>query len=39
MQSVKTRPGGDYGSDHELCFAKFKRNLENIGKTTSPFQV
>ena len=39
MQSVKTRPGGDCGSDHELHFAKFKRNLENIGKTTSPFQV
>ena len=38
MQSAKTRPGGDCDSDHELFFAKFKHNLKNIGKTTSPFR-
>ena len=26
IQSVKTRPGAECGSDHELCIAKFRLN-------------
>ena len=37
MQSVKTRPGADCGSDNELI-AKFILKLKNIGKTTRPFR-
>ena len=33
-QSVKTRPGADCGSDHELLIAKFKLKLKKAGKTT-----
>ena len=32
IQSVKTRPGTDYGSDHELLIAKFRLNLKKVGK-------
>ena len=32
----KTRPGADYGSDHELLLAKFRLKLKNLGKTTRP---
>jgi len=29
IQSVKTRPGADYGSDHELLIAKFRLKLKS----------
>ena len=35
---AKTRPGADYGSDHELLIAKFRLKLKNVGKTTRPFR-
>ena len=34
IQSGKTRPGADYGSDHELLIAKFRLKLKKVGKTT-----
>ena len=37
IQSAKTRPGADYGSDHELLIAKFRLKLNKVGKTTRPF--
>ena len=30
MQAAKTRPGADYGSDHELLIAKFRLKLKKI---------
>ena len=33
IQSTKTRPGADCGSDHELLIAKFRLKLKKIGKT------
>ena len=38
IQSAKTRPGADCGSDHELLIAKFKLKLKKVGKTTRPFR-
>ena len=38
IQSAKTRPGADCGSDHELLIAKFRLNLKKVGKTTKPFR-
>ena len=38
IQSAKTRPGADCGSDHELLFAKFRFKLKKVGKTTRPFR-
>ena len=38
IQSAKTRPGADCGSDHELLIAKFKFKLKKVGKTTRPFR-
>ena len=38
MQSAKTRPGADCGSDHELLIAKFRLKLKKIGDTTRPFR-
>ena len=38
IQSAKTRPGADCGSDHELLIAKFRLRLKKIGKTTRPFR-
>ena len=35
---AKTRPGADYGSDHELLIAKFRLKLKKVGKTTRPFR-
>ena len=35
LQSSKTRPGADYGSDH---VAKFRHKLKNVGKITRPFR-
>ena len=37
IPSAKTRPGADYGSDHELL-AKFRLKLKKVGKTTRPFR-
>ena len=37
IQSVKTRPGVDCGSDHELLIDKFRLKLK-VGKTTRPFR-
>ena len=38
IQSAKTRPGADCGSDHELLIAKFRLKLKKVGKTTGPFR-
>ena len=38
IQSAKTRPGADCGSDHELLIAKFQLKLKKVGKTTRPFR-
>ena len=38
IQSAKTRPGADCGSDHKLLIAKFRFKLKKIGKTTRPFR-
>ena len=37
IQSAKTRPGADCGSDHELLIAKFRLKLKKVGETTRPF--
>ena len=36
IQSAKTRPRADCGSDHELLIAKFRLILKKVGKTTRP---
>ena len=38
IQSAKTRPGADCGSDHELLIAKFRCKLKKVGKITRPFR-
>ena len=38
IQSAKTRPGADCGSDYELLIAKFRLKLKKVGKTTRPFR-
>ena len=38
IQSAKTRPGADCGSDHELLIAKFRLTLKKVRKTTRPFR-
>ena len=38
IQSAKTRPGADCGSDHGLLIAKFRIKLKKVGKTTRPFR-
>ena len=38
IQLAKTRPGADYGSDHELVIAKFRLKLKKVGKTPRPFR-
>ena len=38
IQSAKTRPGVDYGSDHELLIAKFRLKLKKVWKTTRTFR-
>ena len=37
IQSTKTRPGADCGSDHELLTARFRLKLKKVGKTTRQF--
>ena len=38
IQSAKTRPGADCGSDHELLIVKFRLKLKKVEKTTRPFR-
>ena len=38
IQSGKTRPGADCGSDHEHLIAKFRLKFKKVGKTTWPFR-
>jgi len=38
VQSAKTRPEADCGSDHELLIAKFRLKLKKVGNTTRPFR-
>ena len=38
IQSTKTRPGADCGSDHELLIANFRMKLKKVGKTARPFR-
>ena len=38
IQSAKTRPGADCGSDHELLIAKFRLKLKKVGEITRPFR-
>ena len=38
VQSAKTRPGADCGSDHELLVAKFRLKLKKVGETTRPLR-
>ena len=38
IQSAKTRPGADCGSDHEVLIAKFRLKLKKVKKTTRPFR-
>ena len=38
IQSEKTRPRVDCGSDHEPLIAKFRLKLKKVGETTRPFR-
>ena len=38
IQSARTSPGADCGSDHELIIAKFRLKLKRVGITTRPFR-
>ena len=38
IQSTRTRPGADCGSDDELLIPKFRLKLKKVGKTTGPFR-
>ena len=38
IQSAKTRPGADCGSDHELLIETFRLKLKKVVKTTRPFR-
>ena len=38
IQSPKTRPGVDCGSDYELLIAKFRLKLSKVKKATRPFR-
>ena len=38
IQSAKTRPGADCGSDHELLISKFRLKLKKVGKTSILFR-
>ena len=38
IQSAKTRPGADCGSDHELLITKIRLKLKKVGKTARPFR-
>ena len=38
IQSAKTRPGAECGSDHELLITKFGLKLKKVGKTARSFK-
>ena len=38
IQSAKTRPGADCGSNHEPLIVKFRLKLKKVGKATRPFR-
>ena len=38
IQSAKTSPGADCGSDHEFLIAKFRLKLKKVGKNNRPFR-
>ena len=38
IQSAKTRPGADYGSDYDLIIAKFRVTMKKVGGTIRPFK-
>ena len=38
IQSAKTIPGADCGSDHKLLIAKFRLKLKKVRKTTRPLR-
>ena len=38
IQSAKTRPGADCGSDYHFLIEKFRLKLKKVEKTTSPFR-
>ena len=38
IQSTKTRPGADCGSDHEIFIVKFRLKLKKVWETTRPFR-
>ena len=38
IQSVKTRPETNCGSDHQLLIENFRLKLKKVGKTTRPFR-
>ena len=38
IQSAKTKPGADCGSDHERLIVKFRLKLKKVGKTTRSFR-
>ena len=38
IQSTKTRPGADCGSDHELLITKIRLKLKKVVKTVRPFR-
>ena len=38
IQSTKTRPGADCGSDHELIIIKLRLKLKKVEKTVRPFR-
>ena len=38
IQSAKTRPGAECGSDHELLIAQFRLKLKKVEETTGPFR-
>ena len=39
IQSAKTRPGADCGSDRELLIAKFRLKLKKVEKNTRPLSM
>ena len=38
IQSAKTRPGADCGTDYELLMGKFRLQLKKVVKTTTPLR-
>ena len=38
IQSAKTRPGADYGSDYAFLIAKFRLKLKKVGNSNRPFR-